>query len=223
MDAEKTIPCIVPLADMLNHPTFDTENFNWTDYHYDQEAKSFKVIVNSDYEPGDQVWTTYGLKTSTEFLEEYLYQKKSMRLLLIYGMICVNNSYDELLYNIDQEFLDGITDRNQKEDFLKDHQLPIKSFKIRKGELPHELIKVIQVYLWNSSTNYADAWTSEESYYTTVLEMLKKEEKRRSSKEDDEQLLADDDLSYHASLAVWYRKNQKRMLRALVRLLNAKV
>ena len=56
MDKECTSPCIVPLADMMNHAVFDPHNYNWSNYYFDNESQSFKVFVNYNYSIGEQVF-----------------------------------------------------------------------------------------------------------------------------------------------------------------------
>ena len=59
------------------------------------------------------MWTTYGIKSSGEFLEDY-------------GMIVLNNDYDDFQLELPDEFINSVVDLESKRKFLQENDLPEK-------------------------------------------------------------------------------------------------
>lgn len=64
-------PCLVPLADMLNHTHEHVHDGGVAAYAYDRQRKCFRVTSRVTVAKGAQVFTFYGDKTNYEFLNDY--------------------------------------------------------------------------------------------------------------------------------------------------------
>jgi hypothetical protein len=67
LDTHSTLQgCLVPFADLVNHRSeLDGTDSN---YYYDKETDTFKVIVNEHYKKGDEVFISYGRKSNEQYM-----------------------------------------------------------------------------------------------------------------------------------------------------------
>lgn len=71
LDEAETEPCLVPLADMLNHMYAKSADCGAASYGYEPSRKSFRIVSKRSYKSGEEVFTFYGCKSNFEFLNDY--------------------------------------------------------------------------------------------------------------------------------------------------------
>ena len=96
---------MVPLCDMFNHA--EAYNADWT---YDNERQGFIVTANKEIEKDEQIFDSYGVKSSYQFLLHYAF---------IFEGKDGKNSADEFLLDLDLDWQDPLYDHKFRE-FLSD-------------------------------------------------------------------------------------------------------
>jgi hypothetical protein len=71
LDEGETEPCLVPLADMLNHSQDHLSTGGVAAYGFDKDRGAFRITSRVRYTQGEEVFTYYGNKTNYEFLSDY--------------------------------------------------------------------------------------------------------------------------------------------------------
>jgi len=206
IDFDNKKPCLVPFADLINHPIYDKSKSNWTNYYYDHSTNSFKVFSYPPYEVGQQIWSTYGFKSNSEFLSNY-------------GMLYFDNPNDRIELEIPNNILLRFQNVEEKQKFLNNNSLSTKIFKLKKNQIPMKLLFVLSYYLSEEKEcNFLNAEVCDPRAGDLVMELCNLELKNYGcSIEEDNQLLDGDTLSYHGEMAVWYRKTQKKFLQTFMK------
>eukprot|EP01119_Soliformovum_irregulare_P008765 TRINITY_DN21872_c0_g2_i2.p1 TRINITY_DN21872_c0_g2~~TRINITY_DN21872_c0_g2_i2.p1 ORF type:complete len:331 (+),score=88.52 TRINITY_DN21872_c0_g2_i2:183-1175(+) len=103
-------PRLIPMVDMMNHPSIQKEGVQHCKITLDKDTKNFQVISTHHYLSGDQLWLNYGTKTNSEWL-------------LDYGMISMNKD-DYIVLELPEEMLADAIQIKEKQEFLEQNNLP---------------------------------------------------------------------------------------------------
>eukprot|EP01114_Cavostelium_apophysatum_P021577 TRINITY_DN7573_c0_g1_i2.p1 TRINITY_DN7573_c0_g1~~TRINITY_DN7573_c0_g1_i2.p1 ORF type:complete len:236 (-),score=49.78 TRINITY_DN7573_c0_g1_i2:641-1348(-) len=214
-DDNRTIPCIVPFADMINHPNtaYQQQVDGFSSYRFDPKDRTFKLTASTFFEKGKQVYTSYGERSNTEFLREY-------------GMILLKNPWDSFALTFPDTFMSSIPRRAERERLLQDKGMPHRTFTIEADDLPEELLSALRLYSLEEhevkreqELVLAQPFDSQNEVkaVAALISLLEQQLQRiGSSVKDDTALLDANTLSYHAELAVWYRRSTIKLISKLL-------
>jgi hypothetical protein len=203
-------PCIVPLADMINHNTEDGGCYNFADYGFDRSTRTFRLLSYASYTKGEQVWITYGFKSNWDLLNDY-------------GMVIEGNVHEAVAIDA-ASLLDAMTatERTERVRFLKQHKLPHVTFQLGgKSEATKQTFVSVRTMLmerarFDQLQTPPDARFSFENEFA-VLSFLSAEVEKQLQRNRSYQVRAMSDhqfraLPYHAQLAITFQRTQANAL-----------
>eukprot|EP00276_Gloeochaete_wittrockiana_P008005 CAMPEP_0184644264 /NCGR_PEP_ID=MMETSP0308-20130426/1017_1 /TAXON_ID=38269 /ORGANISM="Gloeochaete witrockiana, Strain SAG 46.84" /LENGTH=351 /DNA_ID=CAMNT_0027072701 /DNA_START=444 /DNA_END=1499 /DNA_ORIENTATION=+ len=122
---------MVPFADMLNHSDASNKFL-----YFDPRAKSVRLRANRDYEPGEQVFVSYGQKSNAE-------------LLVGYGFAIRDNLYDSVELELGLDDTDAAL--ASKEALLARYNLkPLQKFPVMTEKFTAEMMAWMRVSQLNN-------------------------------------------------------------------------
>eukprot|EP01122_Echinamoeba_exundans_P016404 TRINITY_DN829_c0_g1_i1.p1 TRINITY_DN829_c0_g1~~TRINITY_DN829_c0_g1_i1.p1 ORF type:complete len:456 (-),score=38.37 TRINITY_DN829_c0_g1_i1:1858-3225(-) len=219
LDECENEPCLVPLADMLNHTPAHRSAGGVATYGFDKTRGVFRIASRVQYSRGDEVLTYYGDKTNYEFLNDYGFLIEAD-----------NDRRRELLLNLPIWILEERQDPKLQEKKVLLHRVGLSALVAYLGGQQGHLLVIAcrilcmsdeEVDTWYNDMNGAVllqqnrpvAHGNEIGAVALLLDICATlRSKFPTSASEDAGLLCSQSISYRERCAIEYRREEKQLI-----------